>query len=107
MDNHVNRQSRVGNLWGRILRGAGEDTETGNATFDGRWKMERITITCDGCGMVKGEGNHWWRVYVLIAELQIRPWASPSKDIGLESHFCGSACLQKKLAEWMGKVGTS
>lgn len=56
-------------------------------------------ITCDHCGIAKGEANHW----ILYSEgpISFEPWSKAYTQLG---HLCGDACASKLLsqtiAEW-------
>lgn len=66
--------------------------------------MEKIT--CDVCGIQKGEANHWmlWRPEVPLAGPQgevggihFAPW---HKDLyHVYNHLCGEACASRLLAK--------
>lgn len=68
--------------------------------------MERTQFICDGCEVVKKDANHW--LVVRIGEaFHIHRWGiltEGGSDGSIKPlHFCGHACVQKKLSEWMGK----
>jgi hypothetical protein len=68
-------------------------------------------ITCDICGIQKGEANHWmlWKPEIALSGshgevggIRFAPW---HKDLYREySHLCGEACasrlLAKSVEEW-------
>lgn len=69
------------------------------------------TYKCDGlnCEQVRKETNHWFRVTETADEwtknispsLTIRPWRGMSGNS--DKHFCGQACVQKFVEQWMNK----
>jgi hypothetical protein len=70
--------------------------------------MARVqSVVCDGCGKVKGDTNHWWKV--LVDEnpkgpyLALTPLDSNwlSGDWTQIFDLCGQACVISKLSEWM------
>ncbi len=69
--------------------------------------MESTVYSCDGCGVPKKESNHWYFVR-LGSAFHIYRWGSfiegGSDGSVLIRHFCGHACVQKKLSEWMGET---
>jgi hypothetical protein len=63
-------------------------------------------ITCDVCGKVKGQVNHWWMfnvTHVLAEEdyfnFEAKPWIDSEQD--WTRHACGQECLLKALSQWM------
>ncbi len=64
------------------------------------------TITCDLCGIRKGEANHWllWRVADpgQPAAIHFAPWHP--EQFRTHRHLCGDACAARLLArtidEW-------
>src|SRR5262249_10601229 len=61
---------------------------------------------CDGCGVLKGETNHWWYAASTlnaagVAEWWIRQWNSDAESPAV-IHLCGTECAIKKLSEFMG-----
>lgn len=58
----------------------------------GEMKIE--TYTCDICGKLRGEGNHWFTAYEYSSEptsVQFGVWGEFSL------HICGSECAVKLL----------
>lgn len=60
---------------------------------------------CDGCGTLKGETNHWYKVRIKEA-FHIYRWnfgGEGSEDLSAQMlHLCGSACVTKAVSEFMG-----
>ena len=67
--------------------------------------------TCDVCGAVRGETNHWFQARLRAnewqaASLEIEPFIS----IGLTAvHLCGQKCAHALLDRWLatGQLGGS
>lgn len=69
------------------------------------------TITCDVCGAVKRETNHWWQAMVNVGlrAMLVQPifgeigWGGPGMgDANSEVvHLCGQDCVNRKVAEIM------
>ncbi len=61
--------------------------------------MKTTTITCDVCGKVKGESNHWFKVEIRSQCIFVTPasWARNTK----EQDACGQECVHKLLDRWM------
>ena len=71
--------------------------------------MEKPVITCDVCGQVKGESNHWFLVVSPehptpeshgIAFGASTAMFSDPEGLILED-ICGQACLHKRLSRWI------
>lgn len=63
-----------------------------------------VTYTCDNCGAVKKETNHWF-VGSVNGSFDITPW----NDTDANSyqgilHLCGDACVLARVQEFLGKV---
>ena len=70
--------------------------------------MKIETVKCDGCGAVKGENNHWWKIAINneyhyhydalgIYHADDLKGAAPYLDM------CGEACVIKKVSEFLGQ----
>lgn len=58
--------------------------------------------SCDVCGVVKGDNNHWWRVWRLIDRVEIAPWRhSPT---GIHFHACGEEHALRLAAKLLGEL---
>ena len=57
-------------------------------------------ITCDQCGKVKGDVNHWW-LYSFSGAFTAEPWGDKAE---IFKHACGQECLTKALNEFMQSV---
>jgi hypothetical protein len=59
---------------------------------------------CDGCRTQKTVANHWWLISPPTGNersLMIQPW---SVDAAFEvdtEHYCGSECVQRRIALFM------
>ena len=74
--------------------------------------MSQETISkCDGCGATKGTVNHWWMVAEKlmhpangdnppVAGIVVIPW--DERFVKQVKHYCGQACIQKAVSEFMG-----
>ena len=59
---------------------------------------------CDGCGTQKGVTNHWWLIEPPtkdIRTLTIEPWSVDAAFQNGMEHYCGSECVQKRVALFM------
>lgn len=63
-------------------------------------------VICDGCGIFKGETNHWYMIYIGGSHgptWQIFEWDLvnyPEKIL----HVCGHECAHKLLDEFLQKA---
>ncbi len=66
------------------------------------------TVSCDECGAVRGEANHWFRALVftfsggrkfIIQEWQVE-LTPPSGDT--ELHLCSEQCAAKAMSKAIG-----
>jgi hypothetical protein len=74
--------------------------------------VQKIVTTCDGCGTIKNETNHWWvlRTVNLIgtmsnqrnANLMIIPFElrTPSTEYN-DKEVCGAKCVANFVSKWM------
>lgn len=65
---------------------------------------ETRTFTCDGCGAVKKESNHWWKLAVESEVLLLARWDETgwlNREDTPVAHVCGRACALKKVEEFM------
>lgn len=70
------------------------------------------TIVCDGCGVVKKQTNHWYRLAqgkkgLTLTEssgdyLTPKDYETGSSGVSLHD-LCGSACVIKKVSEFLSK----
>ena len=73
--------------------------------------MTKTVYICDGCGAEKGETNHWFAVKLWpesveqpAPRLEIRSF----DDAGLNpQHYCGQACLIKRVSGFIGSLDGS
>lgn len=70
---------------------------------------EQTVYTCDECGKVKGETNHWFRALTEGRSIVFTPWDEPigypdDKDRP-ERHLCGHACAIQLLSKTIGQSG--
>jgi hypothetical protein len=69
--------------------------------------MESVQITCDVCGRVKQETNHWFKavvdpVHPNPAGIAFGTSAAEVGDSDLKiEHICGQECLHKRLSRWI------
>jgi len=60
------------------------------------------TITCDVCGVVKREANHWFTYLDQAGQVTFYPWSEA--DYRTHNHLCSERCcmtiLSRKLAAW-------
>jgi hypothetical protein len=55
---------------------------------------------------VKGAANHWWLIAppdpkTTTPDLLIKPWSVNGYFAANVEHYCGSACVQKRVALFM------
>lgn len=64
---------------------------------------QSLTYTCDVCGAVKREANHWFRVLVACRGVSVRftivPWGCGTGRQKQEMHLCGLECAHKAMAK--------
>lgn len=72
------------------------------------------SITCDGCGTVKKETNHWFKLVTDGESLVIFPASKPRRALTKDCRathntqdLCGSACVIKKVSEFLSKGETN
>lgn len=67
-----------------------------------------IRITCDCCGKLKGDNNHWWVIRVEDAlHLYTFEWIELHLDYHLLhklQYLCGYFCVSKVIASFMDKT---
>jgi hypothetical protein len=59
------------------------------------------TITCDRCGKVKREVNHWWIAKINAMDFTLLPWGSGAIESPVAKHLCGQECVSKMASQWM------
>jgi len=60
------------------------------------------TVICDGCGQVKGSGNHWFFIFMEDGECAVAKWGTPKEDC--EIHACSDQCVVKFVQQWLSKA---
>ncbi len=76
-----------------------------------------VQYSCDVCKKVKGDTNHWWRVYVekgesldgkdyfpvlIVTPFDVYTAAPPDEFIVVpEKHACGSQCLNQLVYNYV------
>jgi len=71
---------------------------------------ELQTATCDVCGAVKREQNHWFRVWIVPGlnkqsdMVAITLWNFTAWDLS-HFHCCGEEHALRKAGELLGKIG--
>lgn len=68
--------------------------------------MRATVYNCDGCGIAKGDSNHWYKVGILPGvRFIVLPWEEnygADEDFAEQQlHVCGASCL---LERGLGKV---
>jgi len=72
---------------------------------------EVITQSCDECGVLRKEANHWFRAVVQAGMFTIAPWGNqlvlePRADWGGKVlHLCSESCAVKAMCRAIGTVG--
>ena len=69
--------------------------------------MREQVIKCDGCGKIRGEGNHWFGSKLCALPdkkymLTLATFDSITFETGWE-HFCGEECLLRMVARNLPK----
>ena len=61
-------------------------------------------ITCEECGSVRGEGNHWLELRrTTSAAPYFREWTPEAEQPGTE-HICGEACAHLVLSRHLASL---
>jgi hypothetical protein len=63
--------------------------------------MITAQISCDVCGRVKGEANHWWIVITYpdrANHIAFGPANTKAAEGSKVEHICGEACAHIRLA---------
>jgi hypothetical protein len=60
----------------------------------------------DGCGIKKGENNHWFKFRAYPnegngAEFTVNDWRDPRSDYPNTKHLCSDACVIKTVQGWL------
>lgn len=69
--------------------------------------MSRSTqITCDECGAIKKEANHWWEVCMWDAGMQVVPFVDHSiedydEPPAVFKHYCSEECVHKAVSKYL------
>lgn len=64
--------------------------------------MRGLADTCDTCGKLKGETNHWFGIRMNrdLATVLIMPFSKiPEDQLELFELACGAGCLLKRVSE--------
>jgi hypothetical protein len=62
-----------------------------------------LSATCDICGVIKKEANHWYRVWKNRDDvIGIAPWSLPMEEMR-HQHACGEDHALKLAARLLGK----
>jgi hypothetical protein len=65
--------------------------------------MIKQTITCDMCGLEKGEVNHWY-MYDQSVYMALYPWDDDKRDWPSLKHICGQECAHKALDKFFAGI---
>jgi hypothetical protein len=69
-----------------------------------------LQITCDQCGKVKAQANHWWigrfntddpaagGLFIMLLPID------ETAPVGDDHHLCGEECVQKFVAQKMREM---
>jgi len=64
--------------------------------------MKIETYSCDECGSLRRESNHWWMISQIrwpnVTGYCILPWCD-SGDRDVLVHLCGLECIQRRLSK--------
>jgi hypothetical protein len=71
--------------------------------------MTKTEVICDGCGIRKGETNHWWRVWMSNVGFHMygagyNSQESPFPEVRdfPQTDYCSESCVAKALSQFMG-----
>tara|TARA_R110000868_G_scaffold64453_1_gene193477 strand:+ start:173 stop:424 length:252 start_codon:yes stop_codon:yes gene_type:complete len=70
----------------------------------------KATYTCDNCGAVKGETNHWFAVQYLGTRSTLLPTFKllGFMDSGADDqHLCGEACVMAKVSHCLREISAA
>lgn len=63
------------------------------------------TQTCDECGIIKKEANHWFKAVKAGPQFWIGPWDSEMPDPFVQFkllHICSETCATKVMSRTIG-----
>lgn len=63
----------------------------------------QTTFTCDVCGRVKGETNHWF-VALHPVGIWFGPWSENRARQPKSVHLCGETCACIHLSEFLSEL---
>jgi hypothetical protein len=68
--------------------------------------MKSTVITCDVCGQIKGETNHWFIALTNAGHHEVGIGFGPADcdhqtDTTIREDICGQECLRKRLSQWL------
>ena len=66
--------------------------------------MIRQAISCDFCGTVKKQTNHWFVAYDQGGELRVSGWNSRNRLRPGSRHLCGQICLHKLVDDFLART---
>jgi hypothetical protein len=70
--------------------------------------MEQLTTTCDRCGVIKSDVNHWFITSLGFPNGQLVLEDDSQTDTNKAArHICGPACLSKEVACWATKTAAN
>jgi hypothetical protein len=59
--------------------------------------MRVNSYCCDGCGLSKGENNHWFAISASTPSIIVSAW----HDGDGYDHYCSDACVIKAVQKWL------
>jgi hypothetical protein len=67
----------------------------------------KATYTCDNCGAVKGETNHWFAIHQMSTGfLGFSIMAFANSGLGAW-HLCGEACVMAKVSQCLREISAA
>jgi len=68
--------------------------------------MKVDSYKCDGCGIQKGENNHWFKFRSYPnegngSEFIVNDWNNKSEDYANTKHLCSDACVIRMVQSWL------
>lgn len=68
--------------------------------------MKVDSYKCDGCGIQRGDGNHWFKFRAYPnegngAEFIVNDWKSEGTEYPNTVHLCSDACVVKTVQAWL------
>lgn len=63
----------------------------------------RRVASCDVCGTLRTNANHWWIAMPVDTGITLLPWDDTIAGVSTAIHLCGEDCLHKYLSNFIGQ----